>query len=292
MDRKLHQKMRQMPTKQSTHTPNQSPTIQNQCSAFSPTVRNRSHGSNHSTPQQPRVQRHPHYRRPRLHQSSNIPTLYHEHNWRRNRKALPGQRVQMVQDPLQDHIRQRPQIHIAFLNLTVSTSGDRSKYIYSLSPTNGRSLRTKEPMGRTIFTICNQCLSRWLEWLAHNSHGSTQQLPKRHDTHRPNRSTLRVFPLNHDGTSLSSNHHLTHQRQNKKGNGKKEASQRSTKWSGMSSTTWLMSNRRQGLAQSETPGTPLSDAQTHPQMSWTLHDHPKSVTCRISITTPNGLDHT
>ena len=50
MDRKLRQRVCQMSTKQNTHTPNHSPTVQNRCSPLSATIRSSGHGSDHSTP--------------------------------------------------------------------------------------------------------------------------------------------------------------------------------------------------------------------------------------------------
>ena len=79
----------------------------------------------------------------------------------------------MVQNSLQNHIRQRPQVYIPLLNLTMSTPRDRSKHINSLSPTNRWPLGTKEPMGRTVPTIHNQRVTRRLERLAGNSHRRT-----------------------------------------------------------------------------------------------------------------------
>ena len=136
MGRKLRQRMRQMPTKQSTHTLNYRPTIQNQCSTPGPTIQSSSHGPSHPTPQQQWIQRHSYHCRSWLHQSSTIPTLHHKYNRRKNCQTLSGQCVSMVRNSLQNHIGQRPQVYIPLLNLTMSTHRDRSKHINSLSPTN------------------------------------------------------------------------------------------------------------------------------------------------------------
>ena len=160
MGRKLRQRMRQMSTKQNTYPPKQSPTIQNQRPSYGPTIRNRSHGSDHTTSQQSRTRRHSYDSRPRLHQSSPIPTLHNKHHRRRNCQTLSRQRVSMVRNPLKDHIRQGPSIYITLLDFVMSTPRDQPKHIHGLSPTNRRSLGTKEPMGGTIPTIRNQRFSR------------------------------------------------------------------------------------------------------------------------------------
>ena len=100
----------------------------------------------------------------------------------------------MVRNPFENHIGQRPPIHVAFLNLIVSMPRNRPKHIHSLPPPDRWPLGAKKPMGRTVPTIRNQRVSRRLERLVNSSHSSTQQLPQRHDTHRPNRSTSRVLP--------------------------------------------------------------------------------------------------
>ena len=100
----------------------------------------------------------------------------------------------MVWNPFKNHIGQRPSIHLTLLNFVVSTPRNQPKHIHSLPPPNRRPLGTKEPVGGTILEIRNQRLPRRLERLVSNSHGSTQQLPQRHDTHRPDRSASRVFP--------------------------------------------------------------------------------------------------
>ena len=163
MGGKLCQRMRQMPTKQNAHASNHSPTVQNRCSPLSSTIQGSSHGPDHSTPQQQQTQCHPYYCRPWLHQSSTVPTLHHEHDRRRNHQTLSRQCVPMVWNPLQDHIRPRPSIHITFLNRTMPTPQNQPKHIHSLSPPNRRPFRTKEPMGRTIPTTSDQCLPRRLE---------------------------------------------------------------------------------------------------------------------------------
>src|SRR6266852_3700618 len=61
-----------------------------------PTNRN---GSNHETAQSPRKRRYPHYRRPWLLTSSNIPPVHVNYHQPRNCATVPGQRLQVVRTP-------------------------------------------------------------------------------------------------------------------------------------------------------------------------------------------------
>src|SRR6266478_319062 len=64
--------------------------------------------------------------------------------------ALPGLRISMVRPTNQDDQRSRSQIHLALQKSPLRETRHRTKPIYSVPPPNRRTIRTKEPVDRTI----------------------------------------------------------------------------------------------------------------------------------------------
>ena len=123
--------------------------------------------------------------------SGNLPPLLHNHHGRRHSTAVFGASIPMVRNSPKDHQRPRPLFHISLRVRANQRSGDRSKPINGIPPSNGRPIRTSKPVGRTVLTPHHRKSNR-MEQVATNGNRGPQQQQKLHHRLRPKRITNRM----------------------------------------------------------------------------------------------------
>src|SRR6266436_1616464 len=93
--------------------------------------------------------------------------------------ALPGLRISMVRPTYQNDQRSRPQIHLVLRKSPLRETRYRTKPIYSVPSPNRRTIRTKEPMDRTIPSISHLKRPKGMDTLARARYDCAQQ-PNQH----------------------------------------------------------------------------------------------------------------
>src|SRR5579863_775842 len=94
--------------------------------------------------------------------SSHLPSVQDHYHGTPNRVPIPSSCVLLVWTPTQGHQRPRPPLHITLWTGTNQRTGDSTKHLDRLSPSNRWPYRTNESMGRTVLATNNR-KSRGLE---------------------------------------------------------------------------------------------------------------------------------
>src|SRR6267142_7265930 len=102
MDRRLHQRLCHLSTKQNHHPSEENPTLWNHGPYRRSTLPTDSHGSDHRTPSQKRQRRYPNNRGSRLLKSRSLLTLFNKYHGTWDRSALFGTRLSMVWSTKED----------------------------------------------------------------------------------------------------------------------------------------------------------------------------------------------
>src|SRR5580693_8372191 len=132
------------------------------------------HGSHHRTTRKRWTRRHTDHSRPRVLTSGHLPPLLHKCHGRGHSTTVSGTPIPMVRNPAKDHQRQGPPIHISLRTRTNQGPGNQPEPVNSISPPNGWTIRTNEPMGRTISTPHHRESER-MEQMATDGNGCPQQ---------------------------------------------------------------------------------------------------------------------
>ena len=112
MARTICQGVRDMSTKQKPYAPTPNTPIQNPSTRKRTTIHAGGNGPHHGTTQEPRLRQYPHYRRPRMHPRSHIPTMYGQYHRTPNSTAILSTRVPLVWTSPKTNHRLRPSLHI------------------------------------------------------------------------------------------------------------------------------------------------------------------------------------
>jgi hypothetical protein len=183
-----------MPTKQEPHKTGESTPLPHPHTDRRTPIPDRSNGSDHPTPNQQWVRRHPHDSGPRMHESSRIPPLQNDHHGARGSQAILRQCLPMVWPTQQSHIRQRSPVYVLLRKGTRPTIRDQTKRVLSIPPPNGRTIGTDKSMGGAIPPPDHQQRPDRLERLARDSHHGAQQSQEHHHQPRSLGSTPRLHP--------------------------------------------------------------------------------------------------
>jgi hypothetical protein len=180
MDRRLRERLRDLPTEQDPNAQKENPALQNHHHKRSTTFPTNRYGLDHRTTPTQRVQRNPHHRRSRMLARRNIPSMFDKHHGPWNSPSLFGQRLPMVRTPHKSHQRPRPALYIAIRKSPCRTPEHSTEPIVCISSPNRRVVRTKEPMDRAIPTPNHHGTTRRLDRMAIHCISSPQQSAQRH----------------------------------------------------------------------------------------------------------------
>src|SRR5258708_19134561 len=75
--------------------------------------------------------------------------LYYDHR-PRDSSPVPQKYLPLVRPPQESYNRQRPSIHLSLRKGVSRQDRGSTEHLDSLPPTNGQTIRTKEPMDRAI----------------------------------------------------------------------------------------------------------------------------------------------
>jgi len=170
LDRTIHQRVRNLSTKQKPHTCNKNPTLQNHHSRKCAPFHTDSPGSDHRTAQISGIRCNTNYCRPWLFTGHHLPPLQHHHHRTPNCTIILQIRLPLVRPPQQDDIRQRPSIHKPFWTCLGQRTGHYMEYVNGIPPPNRRTNRAQEPMVRTVPPISGWKQQRVKQ---HASHSDT-----------------------------------------------------------------------------------------------------------------------
>src|SRR5712671_4980337 len=95
-------------------------------------------------------------------QGRKVPTMHKGNTQRRSSHTLLTTSTPLVRNPQENNIRSRPQVHVTFLENHLRGDRYTTKPKHSLPPTNRRSNRTNERLGRTIPTKLGKRKTRQL----------------------------------------------------------------------------------------------------------------------------------
>ncbi len=173
VDQTIRKGVHDLPAEQKHHTPNEGPSLQDHGTQQHASLHPSSHGPDHRITQEPRLQQHPNHRRSQVLTGGHLPTLSESNYGTTNCAALLQTSLPLVQAPQTLDIGPRPPLYIPLW----PSAGQRTWYhvesINSISPSDRRTNRAKEPMGRTVPMAC----IHQSEQLVHNAptgHLSTQ----------------------------------------------------------------------------------------------------------------------
>ena len=145
-------------------------------------------------------------------------------------------------------------------------------------------------MGGAVLANRHYAPTERLGEMAPASNRSTQLSNKLHDQGAPERGTTGLSPPS--GLPLGTgNRDPTSGGTHGSGNALTGASEGGTQSGSRESTGGPVSPERKSLARRQESGPALSDAQTGPQMSWSIPYHGASFTCRLSTRSPPNLGH-
>src|SRR5579863_1904340 len=89
-------------------------------------------------------------------EGSYLPPLQNYHHRTPDRIPVPPPRVLLVRTSPQNHQRSRPSLHIPFRLSVNQRTGDSTKHLNCLPPTDRWPYRTNKPVGRTISAADNR----------------------------------------------------------------------------------------------------------------------------------------
>src|SRR6266404_8185251 len=104
---------------------------------------------------------------------SHLPPMLGYYHRSRDCAALPGLRISMVRPTNQNDQRLRSQIHLVLRQSPLRETRYRTKPIHSVPPPNRWTIRTKEPMDRTIPSIGYLERPKGMDTLARTRYDST-----------------------------------------------------------------------------------------------------------------------
>src|SRR6266404_4006568 len=91
-----------------------------------------------------------------MHQDGVIHPVFGNHHGRGRSPSLSPSGVQTVRTPPESHQRSRHAIHVEIRKGTLSPPRNLPEHLHGLSPQNGRTVRTDEPMARAVPEILDK----------------------------------------------------------------------------------------------------------------------------------------
>src|SRR6266404_7587582 len=110
---------------------------------------------------------------------SHLPPMLRYYHRARDRAALPGLRIPMVRPTYQNDQRSRSQVHLLLRKSPLRETRYRTEPIYGVPSPDRRTIRTKEPMDRTIPSINHLERPKGMDTLARARYDCAQQ-PSQH----------------------------------------------------------------------------------------------------------------
>src|SRR6266702_709309 len=106
-------------------------------------VRSNHHGLHHETTTVERIRLHTHYHRSRLYKSGTVHPLQRDNHKRGRGKIIPAICLPSLRNTQETYYGQRIAVHIDLYAKSLPSPRNQTKYLVSISPTNGQTVRTK-----------------------------------------------------------------------------------------------------------------------------------------------------
>src|SRR5258707_2854937 len=150
LGRRLRRQMCNMSTEQKPYTLTTSPSLSYHYPRRLPSIPTNRHGSDHRSTQDKRKRHHPYYCQSWVLMSSPISPLFHYNHRPGNSSPVPQKCLPMVRAPQEGHNQQGPSIHLPLWKGASCQNRGPTEHLNSLPSANRWTIRTKEPMDRTI----------------------------------------------------------------------------------------------------------------------------------------------
>src|SRR6266403_5499919 len=155
MDRRLHEGLRDLPTKQNHDPQKENTALLHHHQRRHPPLPTDCDGPYYGTPAATWTQCHTNHSRSWMLTCSHLPPMFRHHHRPWNCPALPELHLPMVWPTDQDDKRPGPQIHFTIRQSAHRKAWDPTEPIHGIPSPNGRTIRTKKPMDRAISTTGN-----------------------------------------------------------------------------------------------------------------------------------------
>src|SRR5712671_6002226 len=189
----------------------------------------------------------------------------------------------MVRPTQPNDLGPRPSIHVSLRQSTGDQARGVSEPINGLSPPNGRTLGTQEPMDRTVPSPSHGRTTRRLVSMALNRDSGPQRSNQRHVRNVPQRSSPRISPSTLPG---STNSHEQRKRRKSDQHSPSETrpsySRHQSRGENTRYSKRCVQTQRPSVARIETSSPAPSIKKTSPETCRPLPHHKSNIASRVS----------